>query len=91
MAARFHRGLAKVIVTMITKLCTQDDERYINTIALSGGVFQNKILFELVTQQLRERDFEVLTHTHVPSNDGGLSLGQAAIAAARAIHERRNA
>ncbi|MEQ8427053.1 MAG: carbamoyltransferase HypF [Gammaproteobacteria bacterium] len=90
MAARFHRGLAKVIATMVHKLCTQDEERWCNTIALSGGVFQNKTLFELVVKQLEEKEFTVLSHQQVPTNDGGLSLGQAAIAAARIIQERRN-
>jgi hydrogenase maturation protein HypF len=87
MAARFHRGLAKIIVQMIDKLSryeTGDEPARI--VALSGGVFQNKVLLEQVTRRLEEVGFTVLTHRLVPSNDGGLALGQAAIAAARAIN-----
>lgn len=82
MAARFHKGLAKAIVHMVEKLATRDDERWIDTVALSGGVFQNKVLLELVKERLTAAGFNVLTHKNVPANDGGLSLGQAAISAA---------
>jgi hydrogenase maturation protein HypF len=83
-AARFHKGLAKVIVQMIEKLGkyeTGDDP--VTTVALSGGVWQNKVLLEEVLRRLVEKEFTVLTHREFPTNDGGLSLGQAAIAAAR--------
>lgn len=82
MAARFHRGLAKAIVQMIRKLSEHDGERLINTIALSGGVFQNRVLLEQVDQRLRELGYHVLTHQRIPTNDSGLSLGQAMIALA---------
>ncbi len=85
MSARFHKGLAKIIVTMIQKLSTQDEERFCHTVALSGGVFQNKVLFEAVTSRLEADGFEVLSHQHLPANDGGISFGQAMIAAARTI------
>jgi hydrogenase maturation protein HypF len=52
-------------------------------VALSGGCFQNRLLTELTTRALRERGFEVLLHRQVPPNDGGISLGQVAVAAAR--------
>jgi hydrogenase maturation protein HypF len=55
-------------------------------VALSGGVFQNRILFERVHAGLEAGGFRVLTHAKVPCNDGGLSLGQAVIAAARLLH-----
>jgi hydrogenase maturation protein HypF len=58
-------------------------------VALSGGVFQNRILFERVLAGLQAKGFKVLTHSQVPTNDGGLSLGQAAIAAARLLDSRR--
>ncbi len=85
-AARFHKGLAKIIVQMIEKLSryeTGDDET--KTVALSGGVWQNKILLEEVIGRLHEKEFEVLTHRNLPTNDGGLSLGQSTIAAARLL------
>jgi hydrogenase maturation protein HypF len=87
-AARFHRGLANAIVHMVEKLAAQatTDEPPVGTVALSGGVFQNRILFERVLAALESRGFTVLTHSRVPCNDGGLALGQAAIAAARLLH-----
>ena len=58
------------------------------TVVLSGGVFQNRLLLEQLTRRLRQHGFDVLTHRQVPANDGGLSLGQVAIAAARSLsHE----
>ena len=83
MAARFHKGLAQGVVAMVSRL----SERAVRepTIALSGGVFQNKILLEEVAQRLRSNGRTVLTQRQMPANDGGLSLGQAAIAAARSL------
>jgi hydrogenase maturation protein HypF len=49
-------------------------------VCLSGGTFQNVYLLSRTVQLLREEGFEVYTHAAVPPNDGGLSLGQAAIA-----------
>jgi hydrogenase maturation protein HypF len=88
MAARFHVGLAKIIVTMATKLARSDAGEgapRFNKVALSGGCFQNRVLFEQVVRRLEQQNFVVLTHAQVPANDGGLSLGQAAIGAARLI------
>lgn len=48
--------------------------------ALSGGVFQNRLLYLLLNRRLEEQGFEVLSHRKVPTNDGGLSLGQVYIA-----------
>jgi hydrogenase maturation protein HypF len=85
-ALRFHRGLARALVeaaewiaarTMKTKMTRLD------TVALSGGSFQNRVLFESVAAILRSAGFAVLAHAEVPANDGGLALGQAAIGAAR--------
>lgn len=85
MAARFHKGLANAIVQMVQRLCMNQEETWYRTVVLSGGVFQNKILQELVVNKLAASGFEVLTHQRVPANDGGLSLGQAVIAAAKHI------
>jgi len=59
--------------------------RRFETVALSGGCFQNRVLFEGVHDRLREVGLTVLAHADAPANDGGLSLGQAAIGAARLI------
>lgn len=81
-SARFHKGLSNAIQTLGIELSKENN---INTIALSGGVFQNKTLFEDVKQGLEQQDFSVLVHHNVPANDGGLALGQAAITAARIL------
>jgi hydrogenase maturation protein HypF len=77
-AARFHRGLADAVVETAARVAGD-----IDTAALSGGVFQNRVLLELVSDGLRGRGFKVLSPHNVPANDGGLSLGQAAVAVAR--------
>ena len=55
----------------------------IERVALSGGVFQNALLLARVEQLLRERDLLVFANHEVPSNDGGISLGQALVAASQ--------
>ena len=87
MAARFHRGLANSIVRMVEKLAEQvaGTDAPLPAVALSGGVFQNRILSERVYTGLAAKGFRVLTHRQVPCNDGGLALGQALIAAARLL------
>jgi hydrogenase maturation protein HypF len=81
-AARFHRGLAGGIAEMAGKL---GERRSFDAVALSGGCFQNAVLFSQVSRLLRGRGFAVLSHAAVPANDGGLALGQAAVAAAQLI------
>ncbi|MEH2151376.1 carbamoyltransferase HypF [Nostoc sp.] len=83
-ATKFHKGLANAIVEMVKHLC---QENLIYQVALTGGVFQNCILLEQVTKGLQTLGIKVLTHSLFPANDGGLSLGQAVIAAAQLIHE----
>jgi hydrogenase maturation protein HypF len=79
-AARFHHGVA----AMIEAGCLYLRERHgLGTVALSGGVFQNMLLLHATVSRLEARGFGVLTHSRVPCNDGGISLGQAVIAAAR--------
>jgi len=76
-AARFHNTIAHLIL----KACEVLRDSYgINTVALSGGVFQNLFLFKKVVNLLKENGFSVLYHKKVPTNDGGISLGQAVIA-----------
>ena len=79
-AARFHNGVA----ALIEDCCLALRERYgLSTVALSGGVFQNLLLLHAVIGRLEARRFVVLVHSRVPCNDGGISLGQAVVAAAR--------
>ncbi|TVT31150.1 carbamoyltransferase HypF, partial [Amycolatopsis rhizosphaerae] len=74
----FHRG----VVRLITEACQALRETTgVGTVALSGGVFQNLLLLRGSVDTLTEAGFRVLTHSRVPCNDGGLSLGQAVIAA----------
>lgn len=79
-SARFHVGLASAIATLTRTL---HQHHPFTQVALTGGVFQNQILALEVKRRLEEQGLIVLTHSKVPPNDGGLSLGQAAIAAAR--------
>jgi hydrogenase maturation protein HypF len=91
MSARFHRGLASAIAAMALKLARRDGEQgpLFDTVALSGGCFNNRVLLEEVVRRLESQHFKVLTHTRVPAGDGGLALGQATIAAAH-LHGNRN-
>lgn len=75
-AQRFHRTL----VTMLSEITRKAYlETGLKTVALSGGVFQNVLLVEALAQELEAAGFTVLIHEQVPANDGGISLGQAAI------------
>jgi hydrogenase maturation protein HypF len=79
-AARFHNGLARLIRDGCVLLRAR---RGLNTVALSGGVFQNQLLLRQTVAGLEASGFTVLRHSRVPCNDGGISLGQAVVAAAR--------
>jgi hydrogenase maturation protein HypF len=75
---RFHNGLVETLVRLA---CMLRQESSINRICLSGGTFNNLLVFEHLTRKLESRGFEVFTHSEVPTGDGGLSLGQALVAA----------
>jgi hydrogenase maturation protein HypF len=79
-AARFHNGVAAAITTVCARL---RDQTGVGVVALSGGVFQNLLLTDRVVAALTGAGFGVLVHSRVPCNDGGISLGQAVVAAAR--------
>jgi hydrogenase maturation protein HypF len=79
-AGRFHNALVEAILAVAQSV----GER---RVALTGGCFQNRLLTERATQRLREAGFEVLLHRQVPPNDGGISLGQVVVAAARLERE----
>jgi hydrogenase maturation protein HypF len=82
-AGRFHYGLARAIRDMVARIRTTIAVgSSLNTIAFSGGCFQNKILLEELMRLLKADGLSCLRHAKVPTNDGGLALGQAAIAAA---------
>jgi hydrogenase maturation protein HypF len=88
-ALRFHQGLSSIIVETADRLAHQKNgAQEFEAVALSGGCFQNRILFEGVAAQLRCKGLTVLTHAEIPANDGGLSLGQAAVAAALLLESR---
>jgi hydrogenase maturation protein HypF len=79
-SAEFHNGLRNGVVAMCERIRKAEK---ISRVALSGGVFQNKLLFERTVRELERKDFRVLTHQLVPPNDGCIALGQAAVARAR--------
>jgi hydrogenase maturation protein HypF len=76
-SARFHNTVARMIVELCKIISSKTS---LTRVALSGGVFQNRLLLEKATALLRGASFEVLTHRQVPCNDGGVSLGQVVIA-----------
>ncbi|MYB03641.1 MAG: carbamoyltransferase HypF [Acidimicrobiaceae bacterium] len=75
-AASFHRWVADAAVTASRQA---RESTGLSAVALSGGVFQNRRLVELLVPDLERAGFEVLRHRQVPPNDGGIALGQAAI------------
>ncbi|MFN5873231.1 MAG: carbamoyltransferase HypF, partial [Aphanizomenon sp.] len=84
-AAKFHQSLAITTVKIVKQL---KQENQFNQVVLTGGVFQNQILLQQVKMRLEKLEINVLTHSIVPTNDGGLSLGQSVIAAAKYLKER---
>jgi hydrogenase maturation protein HypF len=75
-AARFHNALVDAIIAVARSVGQ-------SRVALTGGCFQNRLLTERAAERLERAGFEVLLHRLVPPNDGGISLGQIAVAAAR--------
>jgi hydrogenase maturation protein HypF len=84
-AAKFHNTVAAAAVQVCRFV---RGERNINVVALSGGVFQNALLLRRTVEALQAQQFTVFTNTAVPPNDGGLALGQAAVALARIAREK---
>ena len=77
---RFHNGMASLFLGLAEKV---RESHGLNRVCLTGGCFQNILLFELLLAALRKQNFEVYFHTEVPAGDGGISLGQALVAAHR--------
>lgn len=79
-SAKFHHTILQVMLKVVSGI---SEKTGLNKIVLSGGTFQNKILLALAENKLSEAGYEVYTHALVPSNDGGIALGQMAVAAKR--------
>ncbi len=77
-AAKFHNTVAEFTLDICRCLKKKTG---VDRVALSGGVFQNRLLLKKILERLRENSFTCYTHSKVPTNDGGISLGQAVIAA----------
>ena len=88
LAWEFHQALADGIVEMCA-LIRKDTG--IETVALSGGVFQNRLLLRMCEEGLGKQGFEVLEHSMVPPNDGGICLGQAAVAMRELLRRKGSA
>ncbi|MDQ6976221.1 MAG: hypothetical protein Q9M22_06640 [Mariprofundaceae bacterium] len=84
-AARFHRTLIHALSRVAVCLCNQYG---VNSVALSGGVFQNRLISTHLPLALQQAGLTVLQHQHIPANDGGICLGQAIIAAAQFIKRK---
>jgi len=83
-ATRFHWSMSNIIL----RVCELLREKFgLNKVALSGGVFQNNLLLKQVISLLTSSGFEVMLHSLVPPNDGGISLGQAVVAYHRLLGE----
>ena len=79
-ASCFHRSIAALLATTCSGVRARTG---LNIVALSGGVFQNRLLLEQLVTRLEEMAFQVYINRRVPPNDGGISLGQIAVAATR--------
>jgi len=77
-AARFHHTVSDIILRTVSTISAASG---IKMAALSGGVFQNRLLLSMVLETLTDAGFTVLSHRRVPVNDGGLALGQVLVAA----------
>ena len=79
-SGRFHSAVSSLIVTMAQMI---RERHNLNRVVMSGGVFQNVVLLNAACEKLGKAGFQVFTHKRVPANDGGICLGQAAIANAQ--------
>ena len=80
-SAKFHHTLIHLFAEFCDVMRRESD---LNRVVLSGGCFQNATLLSGLIQALHDKEFAVFTHQQVPANDGGISLGQAVVAAAKA-------
>ncbi len=82
LSARFHNGITELVGSVCKQVRADTG---LTEVALSGGVWQNKVLFERVIANLQRDGFTVFFHKHTPVNDGGISLGQALVGAVQFI------
>lgn len=87
LCARFHNSLANLVAEICQGIRQQAG---VNRVALSGGVWQNKFLLDTTYHKLDEQGFDIYLHNQVPTNDGGLALGQAMAAAAQLANQDRS-
>ena len=80
LALDFHATIARASARIASEICVRED---LDTVALSGGVFMNRLLLRLLTHELKDAGLAVLVPHAVPVNDGCIAYGQAAIARAR--------
>jgi hydrogenase maturation protein HypF len=85
-ASRFHGAVTQATVAAVLRIAA---ERDLETVVLSGGVFQNRLLLEAVAAGLERRSLRVIFPERLPPNDGGISFGQAAVAAAALERDAR--
>ncbi|MBT3209287.1 MAG: carbamoyltransferase HypF [Bacteroidetes bacterium] len=86
-STKFHNTIISVIFAIVYEMRLRFG---INKIVLSGGTFQNKYILEKVEKKLRKEKYKVFSHSKIPTNDGGIALGQLAIAAKRRELEKMN-
>jgi len=86
-AARFHRTIIDALYTTAMSLCRKHRT---DRIALSGGVFQNRLITVHLVSALQQAGITVLQHHQVPTHDGGIALGQAVVAAAMQLKEKQD-
>ena len=79
-ATKLHNTIILTIFDTVSAIRSKEG---INKVVLSGGVFQNKYLLTGTIELLRKNNFEVYSHASVPTNDGGIALGQLAVASKR--------
>jgi hydrogenase maturation protein HypF len=79
-SAKFHNTIVDVILQSVKKISKKTK---LKKVVLSGGTFQNRIILERTERVLKAAGFEAFSQSSVPSNDGGIALGQLAIAAKR--------
>ncbi len=85
-SAKFHKTFVDMFVKGVLKV---KETTALNDVVLSGGVFNNSLVFDNMVKELENNGLKVYTHTKVPAGDGGISLGQAVIAGAREKEQRK--